>query len=171
MTTHNNNLERLWGSGSPRVFISHISEYRELAHSLKSALNSYGIASFVAHDDIEPMKEWEDEIVRALRSMDMLVALLTKGFRTSKWTDQEVGAALGRQVRVIPVRMGTDPYGFIGRYQAISEDPKKPGAAARIASAVFKYILGTNAGPPHFNPITKILRELQYVQAAGKLSV
>ena len=113
-------LESLWGSGSVRAFISHVSTHKELAHDLKRQLSSLGVASFVAHDDIEPMKEWELEIEKALFSMDVLIALMSPDFRNSKWTDQEVGVAVGRDVRVVAFRMGTDPYGFIGRYQAFS---------------------------------------------------
>ena len=65
------------------------------------------------------MKEWIPEIEQALFSMDILVALLTGGFRESDWTDQEIGVAIGRRTPIIPVHLGKDPYGFIGKYQAI----------------------------------------------------
>ena len=133
-------LESLWGSGSVRAFISHVSTHKELAHDLKRQLSSLGVASFVAHDDIEPMKEWELEIEKDLFSMDVLIALMSPDFRNSKWTDQEVGVAVGRDVRVVAFRMGTDPYGFIGRYQAFSgtSDSK------HMASDAFRYWLKLN---------------------------
>lgn len=52
--------------------------------------------------------------------MDAFVALLTDGFHDSLWTDQEVGFAVARAVPIIAVRLGRDPYGFIGRFQALS---------------------------------------------------
>jgi hypothetical protein len=51
--------------------------------------------------------------------MDALLALLTEKFHESNWTDQEIGAAIGRQKLIIPLRKGIDPYGFIGKYQGI----------------------------------------------------
>ncbi len=69
--------------------------------------------------DIEENSEWEDQIRHALQTCNLLVALLTPGYRESPWTDQEIGWALGRQVPVVAIRRGIDPYGFIGRYQAI----------------------------------------------------
>ena len=68
---------------------------------------------------------------------DCLVALLTEGFSESKWTDQEVGVAVGRGVPIVPVRMGKDPYGFMAKYQAI------PGSdrASVIADSIFRYVL------------------------------
>ncbi len=80
----------------------------------------FGISAFVAHADIQPTKEWQEEIENALASMDAFVALLTEGFHESDWTDQEVGYALGRSVPLIAVKLGKDPYGFIGKFQALS---------------------------------------------------
>ena len=127
----------LWGDGALRVFISHVAKDKEFAASLKVSLGSRGMASFVAHEDIEPMREWEMEIERALFSMDVLVALLTEGFSESKWTDQEVGVAVGRRVPIVPIRMEKDPYGFMAKYQAI------PGSdrASRVADSIFRYVL------------------------------
>jgi hypothetical protein len=69
--------------------------------------------------DIHPTKEWQDEIESALSSMDGFVALLTDNFHESDWTDQEVGFALARGVPIVAVRLGRDPYGFIGRFQGL----------------------------------------------------
>ncbi|HVB34845.1 MAG TPA: toll/interleukin-1 receptor domain-containing protein [Patescibacteria group bacterium] len=82
----------------------------------------FGISAFVAHTDIRPTKEWQEEIAIALASMDAFVALLTEKFHTSEWTDQEVGYALGRGVPLIAVKLGEDPYGFIGKFQALACD-------------------------------------------------
>jgi len=127
----------LWGDGALRVFISHVAKDMEFAASLKVSLGSRGMASFVAHEDIEPMREWELEIERALFSMDVLVALLTEGFSESKWTDQEVGVAVGRRVPIVPIRMGKDPYGFMAKYQAIPGSDRASG----VADSIFRYVL------------------------------
>lgn len=112
-------VDELWGPGSFRVFISHRAENKKLASSLKTSLLRWNIASFVAHDDIEPTKQWQTEIERALLTMDSLVALMCAGFHTSNWTDQELGFALARRRMIVPINIGTLPYGFIGRIQAL----------------------------------------------------
>jgi hypothetical protein len=48
------------------------------------------------------------------------VALMTEGFHDSVWTDQEVGYAVARGVPIVAVRLGKDPYGFIGKFQALT---------------------------------------------------
>jgi len=116
----NHVLERIWKPSYLRVFLSHKAEYKSQATDLKSQLEKYGISSFVAHTDIQPTKEWVQEIEYALLSMDVLVALMTEDFNDSDWTDQEVGVAVGRHTLIIPVNILKDPYGFIGKYQALS---------------------------------------------------
>jgi TIR domain-containing protein len=90
------------------------------ANKLKTQLRIYGVSAFVAHTSIRATLQWQNEIERALYSMDALAALMTEEFHASHWTDQEVGFALGRHVPVIPVRLGRNPYGFLARIQALS---------------------------------------------------
>jgi hypothetical protein len=52
--------------------------------------------------------------------MEGFVALLTETYHDSDWTDQEVGFAFARGVPIVAVRLGKDPYGFIGKFQALS---------------------------------------------------
>jgi hypothetical protein len=127
--------ERIWESGQIRLFLSHVSSHKRVTAIVKENLAEMGISAFVAHDDIEPTLEWQKEIETALQSMDVMCALLTPDFRGSKWTDQEVGFALGRRVPVIPVRLGADPHGFIGKVQAVTAPIETPKA---IASAIFE---------------------------------
>jgi hypothetical protein len=111
---------RIWGDSGYRLFLGHKAEVKQQVGTLKRALKMFGVSAFVAHEDIHPTREWQDEIQNALRSMDAFVALMTDGFHDSNWTDQEVGFALARGVPVIAVRLGRDPYGFIGKFQALS---------------------------------------------------
>jgi hypothetical protein len=109
-----------WKEGYTKLFITHLASDKVNAHEIKKRLGKYSISGFVAHDDIEPTRDWQNEIEVALRTCDALLALMVKGFHESKWTDQEIGVALGRDILIIPVRMGQDPYGFIAKYQAIT---------------------------------------------------
>lgn len=123
-----------WRAGMLRLFISHLTEYRTLAAGLQQEFWRYGISAFVAHNDIEPTREWQAEIETALSTCHALVALLHPGFHASNWTDQEIGFAMGRGVPVFAVRFGQDPYGFIGRLQAFQGAGK---AAGDIAGELF----------------------------------
>ena len=135
---HPDNLDLLdskfWVVGHFRLFLSHLSLIKEKTAGLQNALYPYGIAAFVAHEDIQPTQEWQLEIEKALFTMDALAAILTPGFKDSNWTDHEVGVAIGRDVLVIPIRRGLDPYGLIGRYQGIQGNGK---TIRQVAQALF----------------------------------
>jgi hypothetical protein len=125
--------KRIWGESGYRAFLSHKTEVKKETAELSEGLKPFGISAFVAHENIHPTKEWQDEIENALFSMDAFVALLTENFHDSKWTDQEVGFALGRGIPVICVKLGRDPYGFIGKFQALPCNwASAPVALARL---------------------------------------
>jgi nucleoside 2-deoxyribosyltransferase len=107
-----------WRKDMLKLFVTHLATHRKFAAELQEALLGFGISAFVAHNDIEPTKEWQTQIETALATCDALVALLHPDFHDSNWTDQEIGFAMGRGVPVFSVRFGEDPYGFIGRFQA-----------------------------------------------------
>jgi len=102
-----------------KLFISHRDSFKIKAKEIKEELKIFGISSFVAHEDIEPTKEWVVEIERALFSMDAMLALLSVDFSKSVWTNQEIGVAYGRGSFILPVRLGEDPQGFVGKFQAL----------------------------------------------------
>jgi hypothetical protein len=112
--------ERVWGDRGYRLFLSHKATVKKQVGMLKDGLEPFGIRGFVAHEDIHPTKDWQDEIENALASMDAFAALLTEDFHDSLWTDQEVGYALGRGIPMIAVKLGQNPYGFIAKFQALS---------------------------------------------------
>jgi hypothetical protein len=126
-----------WKPGHFKLFISHLASFKKTIGYLKLELEKYGISSFVAHEDIEPTKEWQVEIEKGLFSMDALCAVLMPGFKESNWTDQEVGVAIGRNVLIIPVRKDLDPYGFIGKYQGLQGVGKK---IDEVAEGIFEII-------------------------------
>jgi hypothetical protein len=128
-----------WSGNGLRLFLSHIHRNREQAGALREELARRSVDAFVAHDSIQPTEEWQDVILYALDSCDACLALLTPGFKESKWTDQEIGYCIARGLLVVPVELGLDPYGFIGRYQALSVG--KGQTSADIALAVFELLV------------------------------
>ena len=54
--------KRIWNNDGFRVFLSHKAEIKGKVAGLKEDLKFFGVSSFVAHEDIHPTKEWQDEI-------------------------------------------------------------------------------------------------------------
>lgn len=98
-----------WNGGIDYFTILPTSKYVEIEGTQKK----------VAHEDIEPSKEWVSELYNALFSMDALCAIIVNGFKSSRWRDQEVGMALGQNKLCIPINKEINPYGFLGRYQVL----------------------------------------------------
>lgn len=131
--------DSMWKPGFFRLFISHRAENKESASNLKRCLSDYGIDCFVAHEDIVPSKEWEQEIEKALFTMDALCAIVVPDFNASQWCDQEVGIALGQGKLVISVKKEKEPYGFFGKYQAIGSRNKTANMlAADLWTVLYK---------------------------------
>lgn len=128
------NESSFWIPSHFKLFISHLSSFKEKTAQLQTALRKYGISAFVAHEDIHPTKEWQIEIEKALFSMDALAAILVAGFSDSQWTDQEIGIALGRNVLVIPIIKEQTPYGFISKYQGLKTNGK---TINQVAESIF----------------------------------
>lgn len=139
MTPPDIDVRHLWRDGYVRLFLSHASQHKVQVAALKIALFDNGISAFVAHEDIEPNREWQNEISLALRTMHAIAALFTVDFHESKWTDQEVGWALGRGVPVLSIRLGADPYGFVGKFQATRGTLEDP---VSLANSITHVLLG-----------------------------
>ena len=115
-----------WTEGQLRLFVSHLSSNKARMSALKADLARWGISAFVAHEDIEPSREWMDEVEAGLETMEVMLVVVEPGFKESDWCPQEVGFALGRKIDILPLRAGLDPFGFFGKFQGIQIKGKLP---------------------------------------------
>ena len=165
--------------GTFALFISHRNTEKLLAKKIKDSIKIFGVSSFVAHEDIKPSSEWVKEIEKALFSMDALLALLTKDFSSSFWTNQEIGVAFGREKHILSVKIEEDPQGFISKFQAMKlkgENIEKlgiqiakdllnePKTSDKMITAYFKALGDTES----FNQSIKWSILLQYIAKVDK---
>ncbi len=131
-------VSHIWKEGTIRLFISHRDEYKRQARELADELGEYGISSFVAHESIEAGKQWQDEIVIGLKTMDVMLALITDDFVDSVFCNQEVGFALGKGIPVTSIKLeNADPPGFISSFQALRGNISDPASSV---GDVFKLV-------------------------------
>jgi hypothetical protein len=135
------NLTGPWTAQRFRLFASHINTDKKPLSDLKSALEAYGIDTFVAHEDIQPTKEWQREIERALDTCDAALAFLTPEFHNSLWVDQEIGYCIIRRILVVPLRLGVVPYGLMGKYQGLQGEGVD---SADVARSIFDLLIHHN---------------------------
>jgi len=124
-------------TSSVKAFISHTAKDKAIAKRLRDVFKSHNVDCFVAHEDIKPSEEWQEEIRKALNTMDFFISIHTEGFSERIWCQQEVGFAVARGVKVIPIKFGEDPEGFIGKYQALIRGEKK---AEDVASDILSIL-------------------------------
>ncbi len=75
------------------IFLSYSDNNKDIAGKVKIALKEYGVDAFLAREDIPAAENWEDAIVRHLDRCDAFVPIITKGFNSSRWANQETGYA------------------------------------------------------------------------------
>lgn len=101
-------------------FISHADEDRELAGKLKTALSSYMLDGFVAHDDLSGGEDWRKALIDEIGKCDIFLILLTQHYHKANFTDHEAGIAICLDKPILPISLdGTVPYGLIDRYQSL----------------------------------------------------
>jgi len=131
-------------------FLSYSYHDRKLAGECKGQLEGYGFDVFLAHEDIEPAREWQEEILKRLGTCEVFIALLTEAFDESNWTHQEIGIAFARNPRpiMVPINAGEGPVGFLARYQAVGLDP------SRIDEPFQRFFPGSRrAGPSYMEEV------------------
>jgi len=128
-----------WQANHFRLFFSHTHPNKKLVTEIRADLLDRGIDAFVAHEMIEPTKEWMEETPLALATCEAMAALMTEDFAASAYCDQEVGFALSRDLLIIPIRQGADPHGFISRFQALPGDTSHL-AAHKLVEGIFEVL-------------------------------
>lgn len=110
----------------PRAFISYSSKERQFAAEVQKALSEYGIKGFLAHEDINVSEQWKERILQELTDCGMFIALISKAFKESEWSPQELGYAVSRkEMLVIPICLDeTKPFGFIEHLQGRRKKPR-----------------------------------------------
>lgn len=109
----------LIGLKSLRIFISYSSKNKKEVGELKKYLDPIGFEVFLAHEDLKPCVEWQDEIIKSLKRCDIFIAFLTKEFKESDWASQEIGIAVSENKFIVPVQVNITPFGFIGGKQGL----------------------------------------------------
>lgn len=128
-----------------KIFISHLTANKEIAEALKEALKPYYVECFVAHEDITPTLEWQDEIFKALNTMDAFISLHCDKFKQSVWCQQEIGVALAKQVKIIPIKFDgkEDPCGFISKIQGLPRRKRDRNGLAKEIISILKESIET----------------------------
>ena len=128
----------------------------------------------MAHEDIEPSKEWVEEIIRNLKECDVFIPFINENFKKSKWTDQESGIVFAKDAFVIPINIGLMPYGFIGKYQALPYENSSKTSKEIVEIMIKKNplmmkriqddLINTFKGSEHYSESNYIVKLLEKIE-------
>ena len=93
----------LAGPASRSVFISYSRADLGPVRALAMALRRAGLRTWMDLEDLRPGQRWKDAIGQALDAADAMVFCVSALSLESAWTSVELGRALARSLRVLPV--------------------------------------------------------------------
>ena len=136
----------------PFVFISHSSQDRRIAARVCDALKQRGLACWHASRDIGPGENFQEEIVKAIRSARSMVLVFTGSANNSDEIKKEIALASQHHLAVIPLRvedvLPSDAFRYeLSTRQWIDAFDDWDRAMARLAEQI-SAIAGTQAAAP-----------------------
>lgn len=90
---------------SADIFISHSSEDRQIAETLREALENCGFHCWISSRDIAPGENFQVAIVQAIRAAKVMVLVFSANSNNSEEIKKEVVLAGQNRLIVIPVRL------------------------------------------------------------------
>ncbi|MDH5435263.1 MAG: toll/interleukin-1 receptor domain-containing protein [Gammaproteobacteria bacterium] len=90
---------------SKKVFISYSHSDQKQADAVCNRLESSGIKCWMAPRDISPSKDWAEEIIDAINSVDIMVLVFSSHSNTSPQVRREIERAVHKGLNVLPFRI------------------------------------------------------------------
>ncbi len=102
-----------------KIFISYASADYAIVTKIATALNKYGINTFVAQRNIQSGENWSDIIKNNLITSKLFLALITENYNNSPYANQEAGMADRNKMPILPIRLdNSTPKGLLSKIQA-----------------------------------------------------
>lgn len=89
----------------PLIFISHSSKDKLIADAICSRLENQGIRCWIAPRDVNPGRDYSDQIQEALERSTVMVIVLSSGSNTSRHVKSEIDRAFSLGQIIIPFRV------------------------------------------------------------------
>lgn len=106
------------GGRDIRVFVSYASDNEEEVNRIEEALKCNGI-TVLRDKRIPGGAAFPSEIKSFIDHAQVFMPIISKKSIKKGWVQQEVGFAVGREIPMLPVRIGEEPNGFIRDFQAV----------------------------------------------------
>lgn len=137
----------------PLIFISHSSQDRRVAGRLCEALERRGLRCWLASRDIGPGENFQEAIVKAIRSVRVMVLVFTGSANNSNEIKKEMALASQNRLVVIPLRvedvLPSDAFLYeLSTRQWIDAFDNWDEAVGRLAGQIDGVLAEQGAAPP-----------------------
>jgi formylglycine-generating enzyme required for sulfatase activity len=89
----------------PAIFISHSSKDQKVSRTICTALENRGLACWISFRDVKPGQNHQEQIVKAIRAVKIMVLVFTAHANNSNEIKKELALASQNNLVVIPVRI------------------------------------------------------------------
>ncbi|MET0689252.1 MAG: toll/interleukin-1 receptor domain-containing protein, partial [Methyloceanibacter sp.] len=92
-------------SSIPIAFISHAKTDAKQAADIAAALERNGVKCWIAPRDVEPGRNFGDEIIRGIEASRAFILVLSNASNGSDFVAKELATAVGKKKTVFPIRI------------------------------------------------------------------
>jgi hypothetical protein len=92
-------------SSTPIAFISHAKTDAKQAQDIAAALEARGVPCWIAPRDVEPGRNFGDEIIRGIEASRAFILVLSSSSNGSDFVAKELATAVGKKKTVFPIRI------------------------------------------------------------------
>jgi PQQ-dependent catabolism-associated CXXCW motif protein len=90
---------------NPKIFITYSSKDQKVSTTICRALEQRGIVCWISSRDVKPGQNYQEQIVKAIRSAKVMVLVFTANANNSNEIKKELALASQNSLIVIPVRI------------------------------------------------------------------
>lgn len=136
------------GGRQPIAFISHHSSQEQTARHLKEILERNGITGWMAPDDIEPGRPFDQAIIEEVEECDLIVLLFCSQSDQSRHVKRELMMAENHNKLIYPVRLeDIDAKGlayWLNDYQWIDWIDQRDATIQNLVDAIKRQVSGVS---------------------------
>lgn len=110
------------GHAMPDVFVSYSSADLQIAQFLQKHLQSEGLDVFLASTSLAPGQRWSQQVLSDLSNANWVLFLASRAACQSPWVQQELGAAVIKNKKLVPIVWDLSPGelpGWVAQFQAL----------------------------------------------------
>ncbi len=149
------------GQRQPIAFISHHSSQVETARQLKSVLGLNGVDGWMAPDDIDPGRPFDQAIIEQVRRSDLIILLFCSRSDQSRHVKRELMMAENGDKLIFPVRLeNIDAEGlayWLNDYQWIDWFDRRDDTIQRMIDTIKRIVEVSSAKQKTIEPVAPVV--------------